>query len=224
MNEHRITYDGVDYVVGEPTIENWKKIVVSESFKTPEDFNLDIISISTGLSVEELKKVSMGEILNVMSGLSEYYDNIDKSFHSKFVFKGVEYEFADLNNLTFGHFVDIDTFSQQPESFRTQNLEKYMALLYIPKGEDYMTNLKERTELFKELPVRYFQGAFTFFFHLGETLFPTTGRYSMRLLMITLMIRLKRKWKKLLTRIGRGMSRYLHSLKTTLRRLIGSQN
>ena len=216
MNEHRITYDNVDYIVGEPTIDNWKKIIVSESFKTPEDFHLDLISISTGLSVEELKKVSMGEILNVMSGLSEYYDNIDKSFHGKIQFKGVEYEFADLNNLTFGHFVDIDTFSQKPESFRTQNLEKYMALLYSPKGEDYMENLKERTELFKGLPVKYFQGAQTFFFHLEETLYPPTGRYSMRLLMITLMIRLKKKWKKLLTRIGVGIRRLVLWLKTTL--------
>ena len=219
MNDHKITYKGIDYVVGEPTIENWKKIILSESFKTPEEFHLDLISISTGLSVDELRTVSMGEILNVMSGLSEYYDNIDKTFHNRITFKGVEYEFADLNNLTFGHFVDIDTFSSKDESFRTQNLEKYMALLYSPKGEDYMTNLRERTELFKELPVRYFQGAQSFFFHLEETLFPPTGRYSLRVIMITLMIRLKRKWNRLLVRIGVGIKVLVRWPKTILQRL-----
>tara|TARA_R110001632_G_scaffold14344_7_gene48480 strand:- start:1191 stop:1856 length:666 start_codon:yes stop_codon:yes gene_type:complete len=219
MNDHKITYKGIDYIVGEPTIENWKKIILSESFKTPEEFHMDLISISTGLSVDELRTVSMGEILNVMSGLSEYYDNIDKTFHNKITFKGVEYEFANLNDLTFGHFVDIDTFSSKDESFRTQNLEKYMALLYSPKGEDYMTNLRERTELFKELPVRYFQGAQSFFFHLEETLFPPTGRYSLRVIMITLMIRLKRKWNRLLVRIGVGIKVLARWPKTILQRL-----
>tara|TARA_R110001606_G_scaffold307989_4_gene454982 strand:- start:243 stop:908 length:666 start_codon:yes stop_codon:yes gene_type:complete len=219
MNDHKITYKGIDYIVGEPTIENWKKIILSESFKSPEDFHMDLISISTGLSVDELRTVSMGEILNVMSGLSEYYDNIDKTFHNKITFKGVEYEFANLNDLTFGHFVDIDTFSSKDESFRTQNLEKYMALLYSPKGEDYMTNLRERTELFKELPVRYFQGAQSFFFHLEETLFPPTGRYSLRVIMITLMIRLKRKWNRLLVRIGVGIKVLARWPKTILQRL-----
>ncbi len=219
MKEHKITYDNVDYIVSEPTITNWKKIILSESFKSPEEFHMDLISISTGLSVEELRTVSMGEILNVMSGLSEYYDNIDKTFHNKITFKGVEYEFADLNNLTFGHFIDIDTFSSKDESFRTQNLEKYMALLYSPKGEDYMTNLKERTELFKDLPVRYFQGSQSFFFHLEETLFPPTGRYSLRVIMITLMIRLKRKWNRLLVRIGVGIKVLARWPKTILQRL-----
>ena len=219
MKEHKITYDNVDYIVSEPTITNWKKIILSESFKSPEEFHMDLISISTGLSVEELRTVSMGEILNVMSGLSEYYDNIDKTFHNKITFKGVEYEFANLNDLTFGHFVDIDTFSSKDESFRTQNLEKYMALLYSPKGEDYMTNLRERTELFKELPVRYFQGAQSFFFHLEETLFPPTGRYSLRVIMITLMIRLKRKWNRLLVRIGVGIKVLARWPKTILQRL-----
>ena len=219
MNDHKITYKGIDYIVGEPTIENWKKIILSESFKTPEEFHMDLISISTGLSVDELRTVSMGEILNVMSGLSEYYDNIDKTFHNRITFKGVEYEFANLNDLTFGHFVDIDTFSSKDESFRTQNLEKYMALLYSPKGEDYMTNLRERTELFKELPVRYFQGAQSFFFHLEETLFPPTGRYSLRVIMITLMIRLKRKWNRLLVRIGVGIKVLVRWPKTILQRL-----
>ena len=219
MEEHKITYKNVDYIVGEPTISNWKKIILSESFKTPEEFHLDLISISTGLSVDELRTVSMGEILDVMSGLSEYYENIDKTFHSKITFKGVEYEFADLNNLTFGHFIDIDTFSSKNESFRTQNLEKYMALFYVPKGEDYMTNLTERTELFKELPVRYFQSTQSFFFHLEETLFPPTGGYSLRVVLLTLMIRLKRKWNRLLVRIGVGIKVLARWPKTILRRL-----
>lgn len=214
--EHIITFKGEQYSIGEPTVTEWQKISVSKEFKNPQDFYLDLISIATGLSIEELNQVNMMEILNVIAGLSEYYSELDTKFHNTFEFKGKEYVFTNLNELTFGHFVDIDTFTSKDEVYRNQNLNYFLALLYHPKDEDYYTNLKERTEEFKELPVKYFLGAQSFFLHLEQTLYPGMKGYSFRLLMITLMIRLKRKVKRLLVNIGDGIMRLAHSLKMML--------
>ena len=218
--EHIINFKGTEYRIGEPTIREWQRISVSKEFKTVDEFYLDLISIATGLTSDELRQVNMVEILNVIAGLSEYYSELDKRFHNSFEFKGKEYVFTNLNELTFGHFVDIDTFTSKDENYRTQNLNYFLALLYHPKGEDYYTNLKERVEEFKDLPVKYFLGAQSFFLRLEQTLFPGMKGYSFRLLMITLMIRLNRKVKRLSTNIGDGIMRLVRWPNMMLRKLM----
>lgn len=213
--EYIITYDNKDYEVKEPTIQTWQKINLSKEFKSESDFFLDLISYSTGLEAEELKDVDQYQIFNVIYGLSEYYTKLDTKFYNKFTFKGVDYYFTDFNNMTFGHFVDIDTYCSKDENYRTQNINYFLALLYTPKGEKYHVNLREREELFKELPIKYFLGSQRFFFLLEQTLVRNMKHFSFRLWILTKRVRLNKRFNRFMG----GIRRYLHSLRMMLPKL-----
>ena len=192
---HKIVFEGKEYQVGEPTIKDWKKMSLTKDTMDDRDFALELISSQTGLSKATLLECDWYDIFNVAEGIVEYFNHIDTNYYDTFDFKGETYKFIDLESISFGEFVDIDTYLQKAEIEKLQRLNYYMALLYRPVGEGYdIKKLKERAELFNDLPVKYFFGANRVFFCLDKMLVKDTRvsfyltmlRYWMRRVMIIL--------------------------------------
>ena len=93
-----------------------------------------------------------------------------------FSFNNKNYRFLDLPNLTFGEFIDIDTYLTKEPHEKKKDMPLLMAMLYREvdeKGNYKPYNSKElqlKAEEFKKLPVKYVRGSTNFFFHLGKTL------------------------------------------------------
>jgi len=212
MIKHTITYQDKEYVVNEPSIQIWTKLDFYKDILDDNDFVIKIISESTGLTEEQIMQADWFDILQVASGLSELLLNINDDFHPDFEFDGVKYKFIDLPNLTFGEFIDIDSFLQKNEAERKNQLNFLMALFYREVGEDgkVVKNdgelLQARAEKFKNLPVRYVHGALGFFLRLEKILQKPSLRFLVRLKWI----QMKKKWNKAKTKalqsIGGGLA------------------
>jgi hypothetical protein len=203
MIKHTITYQDKEYVVNEPSIQIWTKLDFYKDILDDNDFVIKIISESTGLTEEQIMQADWFDILQVASGLSELLLNINDDFHPDFEFDGVKYKFIDLPNLTFGEFIDIDSFLQKNEAERKNQLNFLMALFYREVGEDgkVVKNdgelLQARAEKFKNLPVRYVHGALGFFLRLEKILQKPSLRFLVRLKWL----QMKKKWNKAKTKV-----------------------
>jgi hypothetical protein len=218
--KHFITYDGTDYEIKEPTVALWMDLTALEDFTDNIDFSINIISMATGLDKEQIKELNWYDIMNVAQSLSEYFLNQSQKFYDSFEFKGVKYRFIDLANLTFGEFVDIDTFLTKPPHQRKRELHYHMALLYREVDKEgnivkYDSSLLQaRADLFKELPVKYVNGALNFFFLLELELRKHSGDYLKRLIMAKT-ITMRVMMANLLLSFGIGISRLQNWLITT---------
>lgn len=181
METHYIEYEGKEYKIQEPTIELWNRINVMKDLTDDKDFNLYLISIVTGLSIEQLKEADWEGVYEAAHSLADYFlgENAEK-FYKDFEFNGQKYGFIDLNNLTFGEFIDIDEFLSRPLAKRNGELNLLMALLYREIGDDGKvvkydaTKVEERALLFKFLPVKYLRGSMSFFLRLENILQKST--------------------------------------------------
>ena len=183
--KHYIELDGIEYQVKEPTIEIWSKLQVLKDLYEPEEFSLALISIATGLTTEQIRGANWYGVYMTSNFLADYFLEQGKKFYNEFEYKDVTYRFIDLENLTFGEFIDLDEFLSRDLAQRNANLNLLMALLYreVVDGvtQPYDASLvTKRAEHFKGLPVKYLNGAFNFFFHLENILRENTRSYLVK--------------------------------------------
>ena len=175
MKKHTINYNGKDYEVKEPTIETWGKLMAIKDWSDEKEFSVSLIAALSGLSDEDIRKASWDDIVEASQILTHYMLEDGKKFYRDIVFEEQVYRFIDLGNLSFGEFVDIDTFLQKPEHEKKAEMNLLMAMFYREvhdnKIDEYdASKLEQRAEKFKKLPVKYVNGASTFFLRLEKTL------------------------------------------------------
>jgi hypothetical protein len=99
-----------------------------------------------------------------------------KKFYNEFEFDEIKYRFIDLTNLTFGEFIDVDSFLSKTAEERKKEMNLLMAMLYREVDEnnkltEYDSNkIQVRAERFKKLPVKYVNGASSFFLRIEKIL------------------------------------------------------
>lgn len=212
-----IELDGKDYEVSNPTIHRWAMLNLMKDLEQEDDFTLTLVSLSTGIDEDLLKQANFLQVKRAAEFLTQYFLEIGDRFYNEFEFKGKEYKFLDLNNMSFGQFVDIDTFLQRDESYKKSNMNELMAMLYMEKDETTYSvdKVEERKALFKDLEVKYLQGALRFFLVLRKRLQENTPYY------LKIKWKVKKMMKKLkpLRQFGAGMGRLFIWLAKTLKML-----
>ncbi len=188
-----IEIDGKDYEVKPPSIRTWAMLDILQSVDAEEDYTLMLVSNSTGIEEDLLRQANFLQVKEAASFLTKYFLEMGERFYPEFEFKGKEYKFIDLNNMSFGQFIDIDNFLQKDESYKKPNMNELMAMLYWEKGETKydVGKVKERTELFKDLEIKYLHGSLRFFLALRKRLQSNTPYY----------LKIKWKTKRVLNRL-----------------------
>lgn len=216
MELHVIEYEGKQYKIEEPTIELWNRLNILKDLYKEDEFNLLLISIATGLDIEEIKDANWESIYDASNSLADYFLTQSEKFYNEFVFNGQKYRFIDLDNLTFGEFIDIDEFLSRPITKRQSELNYLMSLFYREVGDDNKlvkydaTKVMDRALLFKMLPVKYLKGSLSFFLRLESILQRSTRSYFHKMV-----YQMMWKLKKLLRAFGGGMLRlYIYLMKT----------
>ena len=194
METHYIEYQSVKYPVTEPTIELWQRLMGLKEWTEDTEFAVELISQVTGLDRDTINKSDWHNVLSVSQNISNYLLNESKVFHREFEFDGVKYGFIDLPNLTFGEFIDIDTFLSKTELERRNEINLLMAMLYREIGEDGKlvpydsSQVGLRAKKFKKLGVKYVTGSTSFFLRLEKTLLQNSKPSFWNLLKIKILM------------------------------------
>jgi hypothetical protein len=172
----KFNYQNKQYQIDEPTVEMWSKLTLLQEWTDEREFCVKLLSFTTGLTEEEIENSDYLEVLKVSNEISAFLNESGDKFYNEFDFNNKKYRFLDLPNLTFGEFIDIDTYLSKEEHEKKREMPLLMAMLYREvdeKGNYKPYNSKElqlKAEEFKKLPVRYVRGSTNFFFHLEKTL------------------------------------------------------
>ena len=213
-----IEFDGIDYLVKNPTIHIWAQLNLFKDIEEEDDYNVSLISLTTGIPEDKIRQAKHKEVKKAANYLADYFIKNAEGFHTQFEFEGVKYKFVNLNNLTFGEFVDLDEFLKKDISYRKGNMEQMMAILYRPVDENgeiekYNSETAQtRAHKFKNLEVKYLTGTLRFFFLLRKELAVPTPYY------LKMWIKMKRL--KHLRGIGVGMERSFSWLSKTYQKLM----
>jgi hypothetical protein len=221
MEIHTLKYGGNEVVLEEPTLQIWQEMMVYKDLEEEDDFVYTLIHLMSGISREELRDLPYSSVKPVADKVSGYIMSMDSTFHKDFEFNGVEYRFIDLPNLSFGEFVDIDTYLSKPLSIRNRELNKMMAFFYreVVDGKlvKYDASLVDtRAEKFKDLPVRYLHGAMRFFFHFANI----SSRNTLFYLEMAQNFPTRTKTERLLLRTGVGIFQLWSWLNKTSQRFL----
>jgi hypothetical protein len=172
----KFKYKGKEYEIDEPTVEMWSKLVLLQEWTDEREFCVKLISFTTGLTEEEVENSDYIEVVKIANEISVFLSESGDKFYNEFSFNNKNYRFLDLPNLTFGEFIDIDTYLSKEPHEKKKEMPLMMAMLYREldeKGNYKPYNSRElqaKAEEFKKLPVKYVRGATNFFFHLEKTL------------------------------------------------------
>lgn len=130
-----------------------------------------MIEIFCKVPKEVVRSMKASDITEICTIINAMFD-VEHILINRFELNGVEYGFIpDLENISFGEYVDLDTFMGEDE-----NLHRAMNVLYRPidlkQGQRY--TLKEydpdTNEQAKDYPLNACFGAMIFFYNLGKDL------------------------------------------------------
>lgn len=119
-------------------------------------------------AVRSLRAIDVKDIAQIITEMFESNPSLVHSFKSN----GIEYGFiTNLDEMTFGEYIDLDTYIGDWE-----NIEKAMGVLYRPikhrKGSRYVIEDYEAKDVehLKDMPLDAVLGSILFFYHLGNDL------------------------------------------------------
>jgi hypothetical protein len=199
--------------LSEITLSKYQKFVKLNVEDVDERFlQIKMIEIFCEVSHENVLKIKFADADRVTAILGEMFTQ-KPDLVTKFWLNGVEYGFIpDLDELSFGEYIDLDTYLGDWENIHTA-----MNVLYRPitenKGnrysiEEYDVNTKDRL---LDMPLDAVISSVFFFYHLGKDLSVVMNRY------------LKEEMKKIpsqqkqdLMLNGDGIKQFSHSLKEIL--------
>jgi hypothetical protein len=216
METTYIEHEGKKYEVKEPTIEVWKNVMIYKDLLDEEDMYVKMIAEVTGLSMKEVKNADALEIRIAGDKLWRHLNQESKQLFKTIEHNGVNYTLVDVNKISFGQFVDIDTFMKKDESYKIANLNELAAYLYCEEGQNYgESDIKKRIEEFKSLKVKYIESAIFFLLNLGRGLQELTQLYLKSQPMWWMM-----RLRIALASFGDGMQQLLSSQKTKFGKLM----
>lgn len=211
-----IDYNGKKYEVKEPTISMWVEIMKLKDMLDEQEMFVRMISKVTGLKESIILESDATTIRRVGSELYKFINQDQKELHRNIEHKGIKYTLVDVNKISFGQFVDIDTFLNKDEGYRIANLNELAAYLYIEEGTKYSeSDFKKRIEEFSDLKIKYLESAVFFLLNSGRALQTLSDLYSKSPVMWQMM-----RLRIVLSGFGSGMRQLVSLQKTKFGKLI----
>lgn len=215
MNQY-IDYNGKKYEVKEPTISMWVEIMKLKDILDEQEMFVRMISKVTGLKESIILESDAATIRRVGSELYKFINQEQKELHRNIEHKGIKYTLVDVNKISFGQFVDIDTFLNKDEGYRIANLNELAAYLYIEEGTKYSeSDFKKRIDQFSDLPIKYLESSVFFLLNSGRALQTLSDLYSKSPIMWQMM-----RLRIVLSGFGSGMQQLVSLQKTKFGKLI----
>ena len=178
--------DRVVKVKPEITIEQFQRLKAKEDLYKSSP--ADLLSMLLAVPVNELKDLPLNQMEFVQSYLMSQMTetSLKDELYNVFTYDGIEYGLEnDWSKLAWGAWMDMEVFSSENIE---ENIHLIMAILYRPitekkngkyKIKPYKADeIEDRGYLFRQLPVKYWFGASSFFF-LTATIYTSNIKSSL---------------------------------------------
>ena len=204
-----------EIVLKDPSIQEWTNLMKFRNILDDVEMARNIIQLLTGWDKELIDRLDDVNIADLASHLTDKLNKTSKEIYKEIEHKGKKYKLVDTNKITFGQFVDIDTFMTKDEKYKLDNLHEVAAYLYCEEGTKYSdSDFDERIEEMKSLPIKYVESSLFFFSNTKKELPLYLKTYSK----IKMMLKVVRG--AVLVSIGGGIQLFRLLLKTKFGRLI----
>ena len=180
--------DRVVKVQPEITIEQFQRLKHKEDLYKSSP--ADLLSMLLSVPVNELKDLPLNQMEFVQSYLMSQMTetSLKDELYNVFTYDGIEYGLEnDWSKLAWGAWMDMEVFSAENIE---ENIHLLMAILYRPiiekKNGKYKIapykadEIEDRAYMFRQLPVKYWFGASSFFF-LTATIYTSNIKSSLEL-------------------------------------------
>lgn len=212
----KVTSKSKTFEVKEPTIREFSDVMKLKDILTEDELHIRLIEKVSGLSNKEIMELDATTIQKIGSQLFAHYNKESKQLTQTFELNGVTYKFMDVHTMTFGQFVDIDTFLKKDDGYRIANLNELMAYMYCEEGITYAeSDFKKRIEAMSEAPAHIVEPSLFFLSNLEMGLLELTHLSSKSPLMMKIM-----KMRITLLSFGDTIRPYHSSLRTKFGKLI----
>jgi len=181
--------DRVVKVQPEITIEQFQRLKHKEDLYKSSP--ADLLSMLLSVPANELKDLPLNQMEFVQSYLMSQMTetSLKDELYNVFTYDGVEYGLEnDWSKLAWGAWMDMEVFSAENIE---ENIHLLMAILYRPiiekKNGKYKIapykadEIEDRAYMFRQLPVKYWFGASSFFF-LTATIYTSNIKSSLELM------------------------------------------
>jgi len=167
--------------INEIPLKNYQAFLKVQKNSNDEEFIAEkMIEIFCGIQLKEVAKMKLTSINELILHFNKIFSEKPK-FQPRFKVGGMEFGFiTDLENITFGEYVDLDNYLSSWDDFH-----KAMAVMYRPitksKGDKYeifeYTGASEFSDAMQYAPMDVAIGASVFFWSLGNELLNATLSY-----------------------------------------------
>ena len=211
----------VPTTLSEITLEQYQRFARLEGDE--EFLTHKMLEVFCGLPLADLPNVRIKDVSHISRHIQQMLAE-KPSLTPTFTIGEQEFGFIpELDNITYGEFVDLDTYLQD-----TQNLHNTMAVLYRPITSKVKSryliepyeSASKYAELMKQVPMHIALGAVLFFYRLGNELLEATLTF----LEEGKMDLMSTQDKDNLQSVGDGMRHSINSLKAMLEGLQTFQN
>lgn len=210
MSDLFITHAGKKHKVREATIQTWSEIMKHRDLMDETDMFVKTIELLTDIPRAEILNADAAEVYSAGEIILSQLQSEKNKVYSTIEHRGESYTFLDINDISFGQFVDIDTFLSKDENYKQRNLHELAAYLYIETGTKYGDKpVNVRKEKFVDLPMKFVEGAVFFLTSSARTSAILTKIYSQ-----SKWLRTTAKIKIILALIGDGIQQSVLSVRT----------
>ena len=165
--------------LNEVTLEQYQKYIKIQDNNEDDTFlAIKMIEIFCGIRADLIMKMKASSIRDITNVLAEMFDQ-KPPLVKEFKMNGIDYGFIpDLENMTFGEYVDLDTYIGDYE-----NMHRAMAVLYRPIVQRYKDKYLvdeysgDDSDKMKDMPMDAVLSSILFFYHLGMDLSKTMLNY-----------------------------------------------
>ena len=179
-----------------------------------DDYQLGsrMIEIFCNIPVKDVFQFRMSHITSIQKTLIKIFEHKTETLINRFKVHDIEFGFIpSLDEMTFGEYVDIDTYIKD-----WKQMHKAMAVLYRAidtKHKDRYSIVAydgKETEIMKDMPLAVCFSSIVFFYNLGIELSQIMMGY------MEMMTPIQRRELEALELNGGGISQFSHSLKVML--------
>ena len=165
--------------LNEVTLEQYQKYINIQDNNEDDTFlAIKMIEIFCGIRADLIMKMKASSIRDITNVLAEMFDQ-KPPLVKEFKMNGIDYGFIpDLENMTFGEYVDLDTYIGDYE-----NMHRAMSVLYRPIVQRYKDKYLvdeysgDESDKMKDMPMDAVLSSILFFYHLGMDLSKTMLNY-----------------------------------------------
>ena len=182
--------------------------------KIDDDYELGsrMIEIFCKIPVQDVFQFRMSHITNIQKTLIKIFEHKTETLINRFKVHDIEFGFIpSLDEMTFGEYVDIDTYIKD-----WKQMHKAMAVLYRPIETKYEDRYNivgydgKETDIMKDMPLSVCFSSIVFFYNLGIELSQIMMGYMDQ------MSPTQKQQLEALELNGGGISQFSHSLKVML--------